>query len=82
MNIKKPIAKKVAVAFPDAAIKSVPMPRPATNVKPINMDFKGLFRRLRKTTKEIKIILKSILQQVYILTPSLKKCILNHILNN
>jgi hypothetical protein len=51
MNIKKPIAKKVAVAFPDAAMKPVPMPRPATNVKPINMDFKGLFRRLRKTTK-------------------------------
>jgi hypothetical protein len=52
MNIKKPIAKKVAVVFPDAAIKPVPtMPRPATNVKPINMDFKGLFRRLRKTTK-------------------------------
>jgi hypothetical protein len=51
MNIKKPIAKKVAVAFPDAAMKPVPMPRPATNVKPINMDIKGLFRRLRKTTK-------------------------------
>jgi hypothetical protein len=40
MNIKKTIAKKVAVAFPDAAMKPVPMPRPATNVKPINMDFK------------------------------------------
>jgi hypothetical protein len=26
MNIKKPIAKKVAVAFPDAAMKPVPMP--------------------------------------------------------
>jgi hypothetical protein len=26
MNIKKPMAKKVAVAFPDAAMKPVPMP--------------------------------------------------------
>jgi hypothetical protein len=51
MNIKKPIAKKVAVVFPDATTKPMSMPRPATNVKPINMDFKGLFRRLRKTTK-------------------------------
>jgi hypothetical protein len=30
MNIKKPIAKKVAVAFPDAAMKPVPMPRLTT----------------------------------------------------
>jgi hypothetical protein len=51
MNIKKPIAKKVAVVFPDAAKIPVTTPKPATNVKPINMDFKGLFRRLRKTTK-------------------------------
>jgi hypothetical protein len=61
MNIKKPIAKKVVVAFPDAAMKLVAFtvpniphatlnPRPK-DFKPINMDFKGLFCRLRKTTK-------------------------------
>jgi hypothetical protein len=51
MNIKKPIAKKVAVVFSDASKIPVATPKPATNVKPINMDFKGFFRRLRKTTK-------------------------------
>jgi hypothetical protein len=47
MNIKRPIAKKVAVAFPeDAPEIPVVTPRPATNIKPVNMDLKGLFRRL------------------------------------
>jgi hypothetical protein len=52
MNIKTQIAKRSIVAFPDAPKIVVATPRPATNVKPINMDFKGLFRRLTKRSKK------------------------------
>jgi hypothetical protein len=51
MNIKKPIAKKIAVAFPDAQIKPVAMPRPAVVTPDFKGGFKGFFRRMRKTTK-------------------------------
>jgi hypothetical protein len=50
MNILKPKNKKVAVAFPDATVKPVAMPRPAVSA-PIKRDFKSFFNRLRKTTK-------------------------------
>jgi fructose-1-phosphate kinase PfkB-like protein len=52
MNIKRKLTKKVAVAFSDAPLKPVVMPRPAfvkPNAPPV--DFKNLFNRLRKTTK-------------------------------
>jgi hypothetical protein len=50
MNILKPKNKKFAVAFPDAPVKPVAMPRPTVST-PIKRDFKSFFNRLRKTTK-------------------------------
>jgi hypothetical protein len=50
LNIKKPIGKKVAAAFPDAPVKPVAMPRPAVSA-PIKRHFKLFFNRLKKTTK-------------------------------
>jgi hypothetical protein len=47
---KKTIGKKVAVAFPDAHVKPVAMPRPAVSA-PFKRDFKSFFTRLKKTTK-------------------------------
>jgi hypothetical protein len=51
MNIKRKLTKKVAVAFPDTPVKPVTMPRPATNVKPVNIEFKSFFNSLKKTAK-------------------------------
>jgi hypothetical protein len=47
MNIKKTIAKKIAVAFPDAPVKPVAMPRPAVS-PPIKRDFKSFFSRFEE----------------------------------
>jgi hypothetical protein len=42
MNILKPKNKKVALAFPDALVKPVTMPRPAVSA-PFKRDFKNHF---------------------------------------
>jgi hypothetical protein len=47
MNILKPKNKKAIVAFPDAPVKPVAMPRPAVSA-PLKRDFKSFFSRLTK----------------------------------